>query len=78
MSQLNLGMIFGTLLVMGISWSVAATVDNGVTLAEIRTIVKGNGAAIEDIDLVNLEQSVRINSLERAVAVLEAQHEADE
>ena len=73
MSQLNLGMIFGTLLVMGIGWSVAATVDNGVTLAEIRTIVKGNGAAIEDIDLVNLEQSARINSLEKAVAVLEAQ-----
>jgi len=66
-------MIFGTLLVMGIGWSVAATVDNGVTLAEIRTIVKGNGAAIEDIDLVNLEQSARINSLEKAVAVLEAQ-----
>ena len=72
MSQLNLGMIFGTLLVMGIGWSVAATVDNGVTLAEIRTIVKGNGAAIEDIDLVNLEQAARLNSLERAVAVLEA------
>jgi hypothetical protein len=75
MNQVNAGMIFGTLLIMGIGWSVAATVDNGVTLAEIRTTQLSTLASLESMDETNRRQNQRLEVLEVAAAVAAAIHE---
>ena len=74
MNQLNTGMIFGTLIIMGVGWSVAATVDNGVTLAEIRTTQLATTASLESMDETNRRQNQRLEVLEVAAAVAKAQH----
>lgn len=74
MNQVNAGMIFGTLIIMGIGWSVAATVDNGVTLAEIRTTQLATTASLESMDETNRRQNQRLEVLEVAAAVAKAQH----
>tara|TARA_R110000765_G_scaffold280841_1_gene378246 strand:- start:229 stop:441 length:213 start_codon:yes stop_codon:yes gene_type:complete len=67
-------MIFGTLIIMGVGWSVAATVDNGVTLAEIRTTQLATTASLESMDETNRRQNQRLEVLEVAAAVAKAQH----
>jgi len=75
MNQLNAGMIFGTLIIMGVGWSVAATVDNGVTLAEIRTTQLATSASLESMDETNRRQNERLEILEVASAVSAAKHD---
>jgi|TARA_R110002096_G_C14179806_1_gene686787 biotin synthase-like enzyme len=75
MNQLNAGMIFGTLIIMGIGWSVAATVDNGVTLAEIRTTQLATLSSLKAMDDTNRRQNQRLEVLEVASAVAAAIHE---